>query len=103
MNHEMMVGPSGNFLGHFAPGLIFIALGLWWLAELIFRGPRKPGELLERTIQVPLLKFVVLVIAGYIEMPNSGWFPMDWVMGWHHITVYLAFALSGVVDGSFGS
>ncbi len=98
MNHDIMIGPSGTFIGHFGPGIVFIALGLWWIGELIFKGPKNPGEPIERSLIIPVLKLFSLLIGGSLEMPNSGWLPMDWVMGWHHITVYFAFALSGIVD-----
>lgn len=103
MNHdmmmgEMMAGPSGTFNGHFIPGLIFIFLALWWLADTLIKGPHRLNEPLERTIYVPIIKFLVLPFAFIFEVPNSTWYPMDWVMGWHHFTTYIAFALSGVVD-----
>jgi len=99
MDHEMMMGgPSGTFIGHFGPGLVFIVLGLWWIIEMSLNGARKENDPIERTIYLPLIKIFALFVGGFFEIPNSTWFPMDWVMGWHHTTVYMAFALSGVVD-----
>lgn len=98
MNHEMMAGPSGTFTGHFGPGIVFIFLALWWIFDIMYKGLRKPGSALERSLFIPTLKIVGLFVGGFLEIPNSGWYPMDWVMGWHHTTVYMAFALSGVVD-----
>lgn len=97
MDHEMMAGPSGTFVGHLIPGIAFTIWGLWWLAESLLT-PRVPGEAVERSIVPSSLKIIAVVIALPLEMPNSGWDPMDWVMGWHHITGYAAIALSGVVD-----
>lgn len=94
----MMGGPSGTFFGHFGPGLVFIALGLWWIIEMSLNGARKDNDPIERTIFLPIIKICALFVGGFFEIPNSSWYPMDWVMGWHHTTVYMAFALSGVVD-----
>lgn len=99
MNHEMMAGPSGTFIGHLIPGIVFTVWGLWWLWELTASGrPRVAGEPVERSLIPPGLKILAFLVALPLEMPNSGWEPMDWVMGWHHITGYLGFALSGLVD-----
>ena len=98
MHHEMMAGPSGTFIGHLIPGLVLIALVLWWIADIFFRGTRKPGDALERTLHIPVVKLLAVFVAVYFEIPDSTWYPMDWLMGWHHITVYIAFALSAVVD-----
>lgn len=95
----MMAGPSGTFIGHLAPGIVFTLWGLWWLWELVSSGqPRQPGEPVERTLFPTALKILAVLIALPLEMPNAGWRPMDWVMGWHHITGYLGFGLSGIVD-----
>jgi hypothetical protein len=98
MNHEMMAGPSGTFIGHLIPGLVLVALALWWISEQFFKGPSGKKDALERTLIIPIIKLVALPIAIFVEIPGSDWYPMDWVMGWHHITIYIAFALSGVVD-----
>lgn len=94
-----MGGPSGTFIGHLIPGIVFTVWGLWWLWELVGSGrPRSPDEPVERTLIPPGFKILAVVIALPLELPNAGWEPMDWVMGWHHITGYMAFALSGLVD-----
>jgi hypothetical protein len=95
----MVAGPSGTFVGHLVPGIVFTMWGLWWLWELVGSGrPREAGEPVERTLFPTALKILAAVVALPLEMPNSGWRPMDWVMGWHHITGYLGFGLSGLVD-----
>lgn len=95
----MMGGPSGTFVGHLVPGVVFTLWGLWWLWEIAVRGPaRRPHEPVERTLFPPGLKIIAFVVALPLELPNAGWEPMDWVMGWHHITGYLGFALCGLVD-----
>jgi hypothetical protein len=99
VDHEMMAGPSGTFVGHLVPGVVFTVWGLWWLWELVSsRRPRQPGEPVERTLFPPALKILAVLVALPLEMPNAGWRPMDWVMGWHHITGYMGFGLSGLVD-----
>lgn len=98
MHHEMMAGPSGTFIGHLVPGLVLIAIALWWISEYFFKNPSGQKQLLEQTLFIPFLKILVLPIAVFLEIPSSDWYPMDWVMGWHHITIYIAFALSGTVD-----
>ena len=99
MGHEMVGAPSGTFAGHLAPGLIFLAWGVLWLVENALR-PRARGVAapVERLIGPSVLKIVLPLSVIPFEMPNAGWEPMDWIMGWHHITIYLAFVLSGVVD-----
>ncbi len=94
-----MAGPAGTLIGHIGPGAAFMILGFWWLWELV--GParaRVQGEPVERTLFPTVLKILGVFVAVPIEMPNSGWYPMDWVMGWHHITMYLAFGGSALVD-----
>jgi hypothetical protein len=95
----MMAVASGSFVGHLAPGIVFTLWGLWWLLELVGSGrPRELGEPLERTLVPTALKLLAVAVALPLELPNAGWRPMDWVMGWHHITGYLGFGLSGVID-----
>jgi len=95
----MMAGPSGTFIGHLTPGLVFTIWGLWWLWELVGSGrPREVGEPVERTLFPTVLKLLCVAVALPLEMPNAGWRPMDWVMGWHHITGYIGFGLSALVD-----
>ena len=99
MEHDIVGGPSGTFVGHLIPGLVFLIWGLWWWWELVGSGrAREVGEPVERTLFPTSLKIMAVLIALPLELPNSGWEPMDWIMGWHHITGYIGFALSGVVD-----
>ncbi len=98
MHHEMMAGPSGTFIGHLIPGLALIAIGLWWVSEMYFKGPYGKNDSIERSLVFPILKILLLPVALFLEMPSDDWYLMDWAMGWHHITIYMAFALSGIVD-----
>lgn len=98
---EMQHGavPSGTFIGHLLPGIAFVLWGLWWLFENVRAGaPETRTTPVERTIFPPLVKILLAPTALFLEMPNSGWEPMDAVMGWHHATGYIGFGLSGVVD-----
>lgn len=95
----MMAGATGSFPGHLAPGLAFVFWGLWWLGELVRWGPPDVArEPVERTLVPPGLKILAVLVATPLEMPNAGWLPADWVMGWHHITAYAGLGLSAVVD-----
>jgi hypothetical protein len=99
MAQEMMAGPSGTFIGHLTPGIAFTIWGLWWLWELVGSGrPRESGEPVEPSFFPTALKLLAVAVALPLELPNAGWRPMDWVMGWHHITGYIGFGLSGMVD-----
>ena len=69
--HAAHAVASGTIQGHVAPALLFSFWGLWWAVELL-AGKRAAG--------------------------GHGWYPMDQVMGWSHITIYMGFALSGAVD-----
>lgn len=94
-----MAPPSGTFLGHLLPGLALLAWGILWLVELVrAKGRRNEGEGLEVGPVLPWLKILALFVGGIPEIPGRGWSAMSFVMGWHHITMYMAFAFSGVVD-----
>lgn len=96
--HDAAAG-SGTLPGHLIPGLLFLCWGLCWAAQaLSARGRAAPGEPLEAGLFVPIAKLAVLPIGTWFEMPGPGWYPMDQVMGWSHITIYMGFALSGLVD-----
>lgn len=91
--------PSGTFIGHLLPGIAFMIWGAWWLFEIARAGGlQPPGTPAERTLFPPIVKILLVPTAVLLEMPNSGWEPMDAIMGWHHATGYIGFGLSGVVD-----
>src|SRR5690606_24268384 len=96
MHHGAL--PSGTFVGHLLPGIAFMIWGVWWLFELLRDGPAEADAPVERSLFPPVVKMLLLPAAVWLEMPNSGWEPMDAVMGWHHATGYVGFGLSGVVD-----
>ena len=89
---------TGTFAGHVLPGTLFVAWALFWIAEALL-APRAVGESpLERSAVLPLLKIVLPLVAVWFELPDSGWFPADAMMGWQHIAMYVGFSLSGIVD-----
>lgn len=101
MNHEQMsmAGPSGTIEGHLLPGLLLMAWAVaWMLREFRSRPSRSDRAPMEPGTLVPAIKILSLFVAGWIEMPNSGWSPLSYAMGWHHITIYMGYALSGIVD-----
>jgi hypothetical protein len=94
-----MAEASGTLPGHVLPGFLFLFGGIWWAAEALFRRSRgQVPDALEGSLVVPTIKLGALVIGGWFELPGSGWSAMSQVMGWAHITIYMGFGLSGVVD-----
>ena len=94
-----MTNPTGSFIGHWLPGLAFVIWCLWWLGQAVrARGVRAPGAPIEAGTIAPTVKILILFIAGYIEMPNPGWSLASTAMGFHHISIYMGIAMSGVVD-----
>lgn len=92
-------GPSGTLEGHLLPGLLLLVWSVVWaMREIRSKGPRSVGEPMEPGVVIPSIKILTLFVAGWIEMPNAGWSPTSYVMGWHHITIYMGYALSGIVD-----
>lgn len=88
----------GTFLGHLLLGLFLAGWALIWLAEELFGSSRPSEAPLERGPILPALKVTLPLIVAWFELPNSGWPPAHALLGWQHITMYVAFALTGVVD-----
>lgn len=89
---------TGNFAGHAFPGSLFVVWALLWLFDSARSSPPTIDEPLERGTLLPALKVVLPLVGAWLELPNSGWFPEDAMLGWQHIAMYVAFALTGVVD-----
>lgn len=90
---------SGTYPGHILGGLLLLIWGLWWLVEAVrHRRHGTSPRALEGTWLVPILKLMVVPLVVWLEMPGSGWYPMDRVMGWVHIWIYVGFGFSGMVD-----
>jgi len=89
---------SDGFLGHFSAGLFCVGWGSLWLHEAIQAADTdRTGRALEQTLTMPVVK-ILAVLIWIPGMPHSGWEPMHIVMGWLHLTGYVAIGLSGVVD-----
>lgn len=103
MNHDMAgdttVHLFSTFEGHVLPGALFILWAMLWIAERFMSGPGgREGARLETTLHLPILKVVLPLVGVWIEIPGDGWGPMTTLMSWQHVTMYFAFALTGVVD-----
>ncbi len=95
---QMMAGGSGTYFGHWGPGLGIFALALFWLwfdRGAVRRGADQP---IQTGWLVPLAKIGISSFGLYMELPGRTWYPMDFMMGWQHMTVHAAIIGSGVVD-----
>ncbi|HET9947928.1 MAG TPA: DUF716 domain-containing protein [Longimicrobiales bacterium] len=100
MDHEMVaeaVRVSGTFGGHVLPGAMFIGWALFWYAAAMRSGAAS-GPALEPGATMPVIKVTLPLVGVWVEIPGTGWYPMDVMMNWQHITMYAVFGLAGVVD-----
>lgn len=88
-----------TFEGHVLPGSMFILWALIWMAQRLSARTR-PGEdaTLEWSALVPSLKVALPLIGVWVEIPGERWGPTATLMSLQHVTMYSAFALTGVVD-----
>lgn len=103
MNHDMAAMTAADlhstFEGHVLPGSMFILWALIWMAQGIRQGVRAgPEGTLESSLFIPVLKVVLPLIGVWVEIPGEGWGPTTTLMSLQHVTMYSAFALTGVVD-----
>lgn len=89
---------SSTFEGHVLPGAMFLFWAVCWVAQSFQRRNDGPDRPLESGLFVPIAKIVLPLLGVWLEIPGQGWYPMDVVMSWQHVTMYAAFALTGVVD-----
>lgn len=90
---------SGTLGGHALPGAMFILWALIWMAQTArARSDATARRTLETSLYVPVLKIALPLVGAWIEIPGRGWYPMDVMMGWHHVNMYAVFSLSGVID-----
>lgn len=89
---------GGTFAGHVVPGTMLVLWALVWTAEALARGRVEPRPTLERSRLLPVLKVALPLVGVWIEIPGQGWDPPDVMANWQHVTMYGAFALSGIVD-----
>jgi len=103
MNHDMMAVTAADlhstFEGHVLPGSMFILWALVWIGQNFRAGAfSAPNRALESSLLVPVLKVVLPLIGVWVEIPGEGWGPTTTLMSLQHVTMYSAFAVSGVVD-----
>ena len=89
---------TGTFAGHLYFGVLFTVWGLVWLVEAAASPPAGSPRPFERGVVLPSMKLVFPLVAIWFEIPNRGWQPMNYMMGWAHIAAYLPFAFTGAVD-----
>lgn len=90
---------AGTFWGHGLPGSLLLAWAVYWMGVAVFRGTAAwGGRMLEPSALLPVVKIALGSLGVWIEIPGRGWYPMDVMMNWQHVTMYTVFGLSGVVD-----
>jgi hypothetical protein len=87
-----------TFQGHVLPGSMFILWALLWAGQRIHRRDDTVSATLEWGALVPILKIVLPLIGVWVEIPGERWGPTATLMSLQHVTMYSAFALTGVVD-----
>lgn len=89
---------SGTFWGHALPGSLLLAWAAYWIGLAVFRGASPATRTLEPGVSLPIVKVLLGVVGVWIEIPGRGWYPMDVMMNWQHVTMYSVFGLTGLVD-----
>ncbi len=103
MNHDMTAVTAADlhstFEGHVLPGTMFILWALIWMAQRLRQGAGAgPTSALESGLVLPVLKIVLPLIGVWVEIPGEGWGPTTTLMSPQHVTMYSAFAFTGVID-----
>ncbi len=103
MNHDMMAMTAADlhstFEGHVLPGTMFILWALLWIGQNFRAGAFEARDrALESSLVIPVLKVILPLIGVWVEIPGEGWGPTTTLMSLQHVTMYSAFALTGVVD-----
>lgn len=89
---------TGTFAGHLYFGILLTAWALVWIGEALSSPSSDVDAPLERGRALPVLKMILPLVGAWFEIPNRGWPPAAFMMGWAHIAAYVPFALTGVVD-----
>lgn len=90
---------SGTFWGHALPGSLLLAWAAYWIGlSALRRGSPDASRTLEPSALLPAVKIGLAAVGVWIEIPGQGWYPMDVMMNWQHVTMYSVFGLTGVVD-----
>ena len=88
-----------TFEGHVLPGSMFILWALIWMAQRLTEGEDLArARSLETGLVLPVLKIVLPLLGVWVEIPGPRWGPTATLMSLQHVTMYSAFALTGVVD-----
>jgi len=88
-----------TFEGHVLPGSMFILWALLWMGQRLAQGDDLArARTLESTLYLPILKIVLPLVGVWVEIPGANWDVMARLMSLQHVTMYSAFALTGVVD-----
>jgi hypothetical protein len=99
--HAMAVTAAdlhSTFEGHVLPGSMFILWALMWMGQRLAQGDDiARARTLESTLYIPVLKIVLPLIGVWVEIPGD-WDIQSRLMSLQHVTMYSAFALTGVVD-----
>lgn len=103
MNHDMMAMTAADlhstFEGHVLPGSMFILWALLWIGQNFRAGAFDARDrALESSLVIPVLKVILPLIGVWVEIPGEGWGPTSTLMSLQHVTMYSAFALTGVID-----
>jgi hypothetical protein len=102
MDHEMHSAAaelSSTFEGHVLPGAMFLIWAVYWIGQAFTQSRGGGGNRsIETGLFLPVAKIVLPLIGVWVEIPGQGWYPGDVMMSWQHVTMYSAFALTGVVD-----
>ena len=96
---EMQMHLPGSFAGHVVPGVLFLLWVVFWLWELV-RHPGTNGPAsVERYLLVKVGKVVFPLVGVQLELARSdGLFSTASWNNISHTTMYLFFALAGLVD-----
>jgi hypothetical protein len=87
-----------TFEGHVLPGSMFILWALMWMAQRLAQGDDiARARTLESSHYIPMLKIVLPLVGVWVEIPGD-WDIQSRLMSFQHVTMYSAFALTGVVD-----
>lgn len=102
-----------NFKGHALPGSFFLIVGLWWSVKhplKYFYQKEKSSQLIHHYQRLEIIEAAIRTLFSVIGIlaeqfvpdgPHLHLYHEDhWVklMNWQHSTMYLFFAVSGVVD-----
>lgn len=104
-DHQMMSATeaTGNFIGHFGPGLALLLWAIAWLiAERRHDGGRRGGQPpshLEPWPWLGIAKLLVVPVAVFAHLPAPNtWSAGAIAMAWQHASMFAPIGLTGAVD-----